>query len=74
MDPIRKAFETVSTPNFFSASGLKRRQDTGEYVSDALADHWSTFQEGWECAIEYLKGKKNDQYSDIVSDGGMDPR
>ena len=74
-DPMRDLFENMVYPSFGVTSGHSlRRKPNGEYVSDALEDHWQTFQEGWECAIEYLKTKENEQYSDIVSDGGMDPR
>jgi hypothetical protein len=77
-DPIREAFETItySTLNIAgtrTGHGLRRKLN-GEYVSDLLEDHWNTFQEGWECAVEHLKQRNNTQYSDIVSDGGMDPR
>ena len=72
---IRELFESEVYPSFAGTIGTGlRRNERGEYVSDALEDHWQTFQEGWECAIEYLKTKENEQYSDIVSDGGMDPR
>lgn len=74
-NPIREAFERVTYPWLGgTAHGLRRRLDTGEYVSDILEDHWQTFQEGWECAIEHLKNKSNPAYTDIVSDGGMDTR
>ena len=77
-DPMRKAFEeiTYSTLNIVGSRtghGL-RRKENGEYVSDLLEDHWNTFQEGWEAALDMLKQKTNNQYSDIISDGGMDPR
>lgn len=75
MDPIRQAFEEVCYPNFGVTSGHGlRRRSSGEYVSDTLEDHWQTFQEGWEEAVKHLKNKQNDQYSDLVSTGGMDPR
>jgi hypothetical protein len=74
-DPIRQAFETVCYPNFGVASGHSlRRKLNGEYVSDSLEDHWQTFQEGWECALEHLKTKSNPLYTDVISNGGMDPR
>jgi hypothetical protein len=74
-DPIRHAFETVCYPNFGVTSGHSlRRKPNGEYVSDALEDHWQTFQEGWECALEHLKNKSNPLYTDIISDGGLDLR
>jgi hypothetical protein len=74
-DPVRQAFETVCYPNFGVTSGHSlHRKPNGEYVSDALEDHWQTFQEGWEEAIRHLKEKDNSFYTDIVSTGGLDPR
>jgi hypothetical protein len=60
MESMRKAFEEVTYPTLqlagtYTAHGLRRRHDTGEYVSDMLEDHWQTFQEGWEAGIEYFK-------------------
>jgi len=77
-DPMREAFESItySTLNIAGSStgyGL-RRKPNGEYVSDLLEDHWNTFQEGWEEAVKHLQKLKNDSYSDIASNGGMDPR
>jgi 1,2-phenylacetyl-CoA epoxidase catalytic subunit len=73
-DQIRKAFEEVTYLTLRATGhGLRRRPD-GQYVSDTLEDHWQTFQEGWEEAIKYLQSKNNPCYSDIISDGGMDPR
>jgi len=77
-NPMRRAFETITylTLNIAGSStghGL-RRKPNGEYVSDLLEDHWNTFQKGWEEAVKHLQNKKNSDYSDIVSDGGMDPR
>lgn len=75
IDPIRKAFESVTYESFGVTGGHGlRRKPSGEYVSDMLEDHWQTFQEGWECAIEFLKKRDNPDYSDMVSTGGMDPR
>lgn len=72
---VREAFETVCYPNFGVTSGHSlRRKPNGEYVSDALEDHWQTFQEGWEEAIRHLTAKTDPGYTDIVSNGGMDPR
>ena len=52
-DPMRDLFENMVYPSFGVTSGHSlRRKPNGEYVSDALEDHWQTFQEGWECAIE----------------------
>ncbi len=77
-DPMREAFENITYPSLqFAGSptayGL-RRKPNGEYMSDLLEDHWNTFQEGWEEAINYLKNKDNPSYTDIVSNGGRDPR
>ena len=71
---VREIFENLVFPNFVSTAYGLRRKENGEYVSDMLEDHWNTFQEGWEYAIEYMKKKDNPQYSDIISDGGMDSR
>ncbi len=78
VDPMRQAFENVTYPTLqyagtYTAHGL-RRKPNGEYMSDLLEDHWNTFQEGWEEAIRHLKEKDNSCYTDIVSNGGMDPR
>lgn len=52
---IRERFEEVCYPNFGVTSGHSlRRNPTGEYVSDALEDHWQTFQEGWEEAVKAI--------------------
>ncbi len=77
-DPMREAFENVTYLSLQcagspTAHGL-RRKPNGEYVSDALEDHWQTFQEGWEEAIRHLTAKANASYTDIVSTGGVDPR
>ena len=77
-DPMRDAFETITYSSLNIAGSCTghglRRKPNGEYVSDLLEDHWNTFQEGWEEAINYLKKKNNSEYTDIVSDGKMDPR
>ena len=90
-DAIREAFEKTTAQAFgipnFSTEGsydydtgtkLWHRKYNGTYVSQELEDHWQTFQEGWESAVEWLKTKQpssaSDQYSDAVSTGGMDPR
>lgn len=50
------------------------RNSKNEYIDPVIEDHWQTFQEGWECALEHLKNKSNPCYTDVVSNGGMDPR
>lgn len=77
-DPMREAFEETTLPQFpgHFDRGTKYPDDT--YIDRSIEDHWQTFQEGWEAAIDYLKKKQpsehSDKYSDIVSDGGFDPR
>jgi len=83
-DIIREKFEDITLRSFAGDDGCvydyqneKRiwsRKPNGEYVSGNVEDHWQTFQEGWLAAIEYLTNKTNSCYSDLVSDGGMDPR
>jgi hypothetical protein len=79
IDTIRKSFEKITYPTLSFVgtdlhSGLARKLDTGEYVSVLLEDHWQTFQEGWEEAIKWLQSKDNPCYTDVISNGGMDPR
>jgi len=71
--PMRQAFEQVSAPNFQDPNGTARDM-SGQYVSDVLKDHWETFQEAWEECTNFLKNRRSDDYTDIVSNGGMDPR
>jgi hypothetical protein len=77
-DFVRKAFEEVCFPSFGRtfAYGL-RRKPNGEYVSDALEDHWQTFQEGWEEAIKYIAETKDYwyvRYKDSDGSSGVDSR
>lgn len=51
-NPIREAFERVCYPSFPGVASGLRRKPSGEYISDALEDHWQTFQEGWEEAVK----------------------
>lgn len=75
MDPIRKTFEEVTYPSFGVASSYTlERTKNGQYVNGIVEDHWQTFQEGWEEAIKWLQNKNNSCYTDIVSNGGIDPR
>ena len=69
---IRKAFEEVTCANFSMSQIPKNR--AGEYMNPILTEHWQTFREGWEAAVDFLKNKQNSEYSDIISDGGKDPR
>ena len=55
MGSIREAFEKISAPNFgFGHELTFPRNEKGEYINPTLEDHWQTFQEGWECAIENM--------------------
>lgn len=52
-DPIREAFERITAPAFvFDPNTRPARKPNGEYIKTLLEDHWQTFQEGWEAAIE----------------------
>lgn len=76
MKDQRELFELICVPNFgITGSQNLNRNSKGEYIDPTLEDHWQTFQEGWECAIEHLKNRGRESlYSDVISDGGMDPR
>jgi hypothetical protein len=71
---IREAFENESAAAFGIASNMMQKYPSGEYKNPTVEDHWQTFQEGWKAAVEHLKGKTNSSYSDLTSNGGMDPR
>lgn len=77
MNNIREAFERVSAPSFGHELTFPKNS-RGEYVNPTLEDHWQTFQEGWESAVKYVKHRstspRTDKYTDLVSDGGFDPR
>lgn len=93
-DPIRDAFESTTLTAFNAdATNFSRgechfeyggsriiwdRKRTGQYEYGVIEDHWQTFQEGWEAAIEFLKTKQvssySDKYSDVISNGGKDVR
>jgi|GEM_PF-1437271 len=74
---IREAFEKTCLPSFSNLNSHKK--PNGEYVSPILEDHWQTFQEGWEAALEHLLNISVSAYSDTytggpISTGGLDPR
>jgi hypothetical protein len=73
-EQIREAFECKCVPNFLETKDGLRQDQRGQYLNPVLEDHWQTFQEGWEAAIDHLKNKTNSCYTDIVGDGGLDPR
>ena len=52
---MREVFEEKVYPSFPGVAHGLRKKPNGEYASDMLEDHWQTFQEGWEYAIDYLK-------------------
>jgi hypothetical protein len=72
-DPTREAFERVTVPAFGTSRRCTDRLPSGEYRDVTLEEHWNTFQEGWEAAVEFLKNKSSG-YSDITTIGGFDPR
>ena len=74
IDTVREAFEKIAAPNFFIGEYDLSRDSKGQYIAPSLEDHWQTFQEGWESAINSIKNKANPGYSDLVSDGGYDTR
>ena len=51
--------------------GMGRPTPPSECQTDAEK---TAFAFGWWKALEHIRMKKCNQYSDIVSDGGMDPR
>ena len=51
----RKAFESVTFHSFVGRSLL--RFQNGEYADVLVEDHWQSFQEGWEAALEYDRQK-----------------
>jgi hypothetical protein len=74
-NPIRKAFEETTSVNFHDNSVKLIRNERDEYINPTLEDHWQTFQEGWECAIAFIKEvNEMNTYTDIKSDGDLDPR
>lgn len=73
IDSIREAFERVTVPAFRPSLRGVDRLPSGEYRDVALEEHWNTFQEGWEAAVEFLKNKSSG-YSDITATDGFDPR
>ena len=66
---IRELFENEVYPSFPGLAHGLRRKDNGEYVSDALEDHWQTFQEGIEIAVReclnqcYNRGMNDELYA-----------
>jgi hypothetical protein len=74
-NPIRKSFEEITVRNFDKDPYDLTRNEKDEYINPILEDHWQTFQEGWECAIIFIKEVNEiNTYTDIKSDGGLDPR
>jgi hypothetical protein len=74
-NPIRKAFEETTVRNFDKDPYDLTRNEKDEYINSLLEDHWQTFQEGWQCAIDLIKEcNKMNTYTSPISDGGMDPR
>jgi hypothetical protein len=57
---IRELFETRVYPSFPGIAVGLRCKPNGEYLSDALEDHWQTFQEGVEIATKECCQKLED--------------
>ena len=81
--PIREAFEKVTASTFGVTSKETVARYTsganaGQYKNPTVEDHWQTFQEGWEEAVNFIKNKEtschSDKYSDTISTGKKDPR
>jgi hypothetical protein len=53
---MRQEFERISAPNFGANVGrfAYERNSVGEYFNPTLEDHWQTFQEGWEAAMNQI--------------------
>ena len=82
-DHIREAFEKVTASSFgVEMKGTVLRytsgDNVGQYKNPTVEDHWQTFQEGWEEAVNFIKNKEtschSDKYSDTISTGKRDPR
>lgn len=88
-DLVREIFETTTAellgiPNYskectYDFKAKKKvwvRKPNGEYLSAVLQDHWLTYQEGWEAAVEYLTRKEiSDQRTSAINaivTGGKD--
>ena len=52
---MRKYFEEITARNFDKDPYDLTRNERDEYINPLLEDHWQTFQEGWQCAIAFIK-------------------
>ena len=66
-DRIRELFEENVFPSFALGETL-RRNNKGEYISANLEDHWQTFQEGFELAVEECRNVLADEYRKSPAD------
>ena len=55
MNIMRKYFEEITARNFDKDPYDLTRNERDEYINPLLEDHWQTFQEGWQCAIAFIK-------------------
>lgn len=69
---MRQKFEAGYSGDGKFPSALARDGEGYLYVSADSA--WRAWQEAWKAGIESVKAGGPGAYSDIVSDGGMDPR
>jgi hypothetical protein len=49
---IRELFEEFTVPSFGPFDGGIVYNERGEYLNSAIEDHWQTFQEGFEIALQ----------------------
>ena len=61
----RKLFEEHSLPNFGPFNCQPHKNMNGEYHNPAIEDHWQTFQEGTEIALEECLKYIDDSFGDI---------
>lgn len=66
---VRELFESKVYPSFPGISSGLRRNDKGEYISEALEDHWQTFMEGVEFAVLESARVLHPELRDMISRG-----
>lgn len=53
----RKYFEDVVISNFRKTN--IGRNHRGEYTDPTIEDHWQTFLEGWDSAMDFIRKRTN---------------
>ena len=70
IDTARAAFEQTTVRSFSIMRRSTERNAKGQYIDPTIADHWETFQEGWECgalaAVTILHGGDREQVAKIL--------